>query len=77
MHHKGFIHRNLKSDNIVIVRNQELTTKISDFALSRFITIPLNPYTPEDPKDRDRSGREIKRLFYRAPELLLRKNIYN
>jgi len=31
------------------------------------------PYTPEDPKDRERSGRESKRLAYRAPELLLRK----
>lgn len=33
-------------------------------------------YTPEDPKERDRSGREARRLFYRAPELILRKAEY-
>ena len=35
------------------------------------------PYTPEDPKDRERSRRESMRLWYRAPEVLLRKNIYS
>lgn len=38
---------------------------------------PIIPYTPEDPKDRERSGRESKRLWYRAPELLLRNQIYS
>ena len=33
-------------------------------------------FTPEDPKERDRSGREARRLWYRAPELLLRKESY-
>ena len=44
--------------------------------MSKFITVPLVAYTPEDPKDRERSGREARRLWYRAPELLLRKSIY-
>jgi serine/threonine protein kinase len=34
-------------------------------------------YTPEDPKERERSGREARRLWYRAPELLLRKREYS
>ena len=41
------------------------------------VTVPLVAYTPEDPKDRERSGRESKRLWYRAPELLLRKPLYS
>ena len=45
--------------------------------MSRTIRIPHVPYTPEDPKDRERSGRESKRLWYRAPELLMRKNLYS
>lgn len=51
--------------------------KLTDFNLSRVISYPLVAYTPEDPKDRERSGRESKRLWYRAPEMLLRKNIYS
>ena len=34
-------------------------------------------YTPEDPKERERSSREARRLWYRAPELLFRKEIYS
>ena len=51
--------------------------KIADFSLSRAVAIPQIPYTPEDPKDRERSGREVRRLWYRAPELLMRKNLYS
>lgn len=75
IHHQGFIHRNIKPDNIFINRNGDI--KIGDFGLSRLITVPHIPYTPEDPKDRERSGREARRLWYRAPELLLRKTIYS
>ena len=75
LHHQGFIHRNLKSDNIFINMNGDV--KISDFGLGKLVSIPHIPYTPEDPKDRERSGREARRLWYRAPELLLRKNIYS
>jgi len=75
LHHQGIIHRNLKSDNIFI--NIDGNVKISDFSLSKLISIPHGPYTPEDPKDRERSGREARRLWYRAPELLLRKSLYS
>ena len=50
--------------------------KIGDLSLARKETFPIIKYTPEDPKDRMRSNREIKRLSYRAPELLVRKNYY-
>jgi len=32
-------------------------------------------YTPEDPKERERSGREAWRLWYWAPEMLFWKQI--
>jgi serine/threonine protein kinase len=75
IHHRGIMHRNLKSDNILITTQG--TVKISDFALSKQCTIPHTVYTPEDPKERDRSGREARRLWYRPPELLCRKEVYS
>ena len=69
------MHRNLKPDNIMVTRNDVL--KLSDFSLSRLATIPHFSYTPEDPKERERSGREARRLWYRAPELLFRKKMYS
>lgn len=45
LHQRGIIHRNLKCDNILVTKEKEV--KISDFALSRLITIPHIPYTPE------------------------------
>jgi len=73
------MHRNLKPDNIFL---QTTTSsfpwlKIGDFALSRIAALPHFPYTPEDPKERERSGRESRRLWYRAPELLFRKKFYS
>ena len=41
------------------------------------VTVPHFQYTPEDPKERDRSGREARRLWYRAPELLFRPESYS
>jgi cyclin-dependent kinase 3 len=70
-HRQGVMHRNLKPDNIMFSSSDVL--KIADFALSRIAVIPHSSYTPEDPKDRERSGREARRLWYRAPELLFRK----
>jgi serine/threonine protein kinase len=69
------MHRNLKPDNIMFSPDGRL--KLSDFALSRIAVIPHFPYTPEDPKERDRSGREARRLWYRPPELLFRKKMYS
>lgn len=57
--------------------NDEGRVKITDFALSRIAVIPHFSYTPEDPKERERSGREARRLWYRPPELLFRKKYYS
>lgn len=75
------MHRNLKPENILLDIHPDesefrFTLKISDFSLSRVATVPHINYTPEDPKERERSGREARRLWYRAPELLLRKKSY-
>lgn len=74
-HRIGVMHRNLKPDNIMIT--SEGIVKICDFSLSRIATIPHFPYTPEDPKERERSGREARRLWYRSPEMLFRKKLYS
>jgi len=73
-HQSGLMHRNLKPHNILV--QEDGTVKISDFTLSRIGTSPHCPYTPEDPKERDRSTREVKRLWYRAPEMIFRKEVY-
>lgn len=57
--------------------NGEGHVVLADFSLSRLASLPHAPYTPEDPKERERSRREAKRLRYRAPELLFRKDVYS
>lgn len=74
VHHQGIMHRNLKPDNIFI--DQQGLVKLGDFTTTRMLDIPFQSYTPEDPKERERSGREMRRLWYRAPELILREEIY-
>lgn len=74
-HRNGVMHRNLKPDNIMVTTDE--CVKLTDFSLSRIATIPHFPYTPEDPKERERSGREARRLWYRPPELLFRKKYYS
>lgn len=76
------MHRNLKSDNILVnfdpecqnFENPNFKCVISDFYLGRHNLKPLEygKFTQEDPKERERSGREARRLWYRAPELLFR-----
>jgi len=68
------MHRNLKPDNLFL--DQQGTVKIGDFTTTRMLDLPFQACTPEDPKERDRSGREMRRLWYRAPELILRDEIY-
>lgn len=74
VHHQGVMHRNLKPDNIFI--DAVGVVKVGDFTTTRMLDIPFQAYTPEDPKERDRTSREMKRLWYRAPELILRDDIY-
>lgn len=45
LHQNGFIHRNLKSDNILLT--EQNTVKLTDFALSKLTLIPHVQYTPE------------------------------
>lgn len=74
VHCQGVMHRNLKPDNIFI--DLDGVVKLGDFTTTRMLDIPIQAYTPEDPKERDRSGREMRRLWYRAPELILRDEVY-
>jgi Serine/threonine protein kinase len=60
IHKRGIIHRNLKPDNVLLSNSGKL--KLADFTLSRMESVPHYPYTPEDPKERERSGREARRL---------------
>ena len=70
------MHRNLKPDNILFKSTGELV--LSDFSQSRH-KVRSNYYvhTPEDPKERESSRREARRLWYRAPEMLLRRSKYS
>merc|ERR550532_109438 len=76
LHERCIFHRNITPSNVFIdlVTN---TVKLSDFSTCRVIDVPLRPYSPEDPKLRSQSSREARRLWYRAPELLLRQRIYS
>eukprot|EP00929_Paragymnodinium_shiwhaense_P106435 TRINITY_DN7182_c0_g1_i1.p1 TRINITY_DN7182_c0_g1~~TRINITY_DN7182_c0_g1_i1.p1 ORF type:complete len:847 (-),score=216.24 TRINITY_DN7182_c0_g1_i1:127-2667(-) len=74
LHNHGIMHRNLKPDNIFI--DQSGRVKIGDFCMSRALELPCQPCTPEDPKHRDQSSKEAKRLCYRSPEQILRSRLY-
>jgi len=50
---------------------------LTDFSMSRRKVTPEFVYTPEDPKERESSGREARRLWYKVPEMLLRRSKYS
>jgi serine/threonine protein kinase len=74
MHEQGFMHRNLKPENALVNHCDQVV--LTDFTMARLMVREKNDYTPEDPKERYRSGREARRLWYRAPELLFRTESY-
>ncbi|XP_953108.1 cyclin-dependent serimne/threonine kinase (Cdk)-related protein, putative [Theileria annulata] len=85
IHSMKVFHRNLKPENIfidcdVIVGESGLiykfkSLKIGDFCMGRLTG--LMEYSPEETKERYQSFRECRRLFYRAPELILRCDSYD
>lgn len=64
-HSKGFIHRDIKSENIIVFEDD---IKIADFGCSSHVDIY---------NERKTIGYEICTLWYRAPEILLNANYYN
>jgi serine/threonine protein kinase len=64
LHTHRVIHRDLKPENLLLNRAGML--KISDFGLSRYVTLPHRQYSPN-----------VVSVWYRAPELLFGKHIYD
>ena len=64
MHNKWYIHRDLKTSNILYSNTGILC--ICDFGLARRYGSPIAPYT-----------NEVVTLWYRAPELLLGSKVYS
>lgn len=63
MHRKGFFHRDMKPENLLVTKKN--VVKIADFGLAREIR-SSPPYTDY-----------ISTRWYRAPEILLRSTNYN
>lgn len=67
LHHKGVIHRDIKSANVLVFKNDDqVSFKLTDFGLSKF-SCALSK----------RNSSEIGTHDYMAPELLLGKEDYN
>ena len=64
MHKKWFLHRDLKTSNLLI--NNEGVLCVCDFGLARKYGDPIRPYTPT-----------VITLYYRPPELLLGETTYS
>lgn len=64
LHTHRVMHRDLKPDNVLL--NKEGLLKISDFGLSRYITLPIRQHSMN-----------VVTLWYRAPELLFGPRYYD
>ena len=71
IHAKNIVHRNIRPDNIMIIRGDVVTVKLSDFGFSTF-----SDFSPslEDIRNRPLTDKEEKRLLYRSPETLVRSS---
>ncbi|EKX46074.1 hypothetical protein GUITHDRAFT_44546, partial [Guillardia theta CCMP2712] len=63
LHNEKVVHRDLKPSNILVFF--DMSIKIGDFGLSRYLTEPKLPVR-----------REISTLWYRAPELIMGTSMY-
>ena len=71
----GVVHRNLRPENIV-VDLEERVYKLSDFRKCRSMVIKPAFFTPEQERTKPLNGKDWSRIYYKAPELLLRREKY-
>ncbi|AFZ81458.1 protein kinase domain-containing protein [Theileria equi strain WA] len=86
LHSRNVMHRNIKPENIFVIFEdvennlsgeiKYTSTKIGDIYMGRLTTYGKGSYTPEESKERSMSFRECRRMQYKAPEILLRSNMY-